>query len=73
VKLSQPTPTPALEPPPRPEVKKQPSTPVTVALATKKAKLKAIHDAGSVIEKAVEGGRLEGTMKDTQLVRPRTG
>ena len=70
VKESQPAP--ALGTPATPEDQKIAiDAAVTTALVGKEAELKAKHDAA--IEKAVESGRLEGTMKlrlkDTQLVR----
>jgi nucleoprotein TPR len=72
VKESQPAPVPATGTAATPEDQKVATdAAITTALAAKEAELKAKHDAA--IEKAVESGRLEGTMKlrlkDTQLVR----
>ena len=72
VKESQPAPAPALGTDATPEDQKAAiDAAVTTALATREAEEKTKHDAA--IEKAVESGRLEGTMKlrlkDTQLVR----
>jgi len=70
VKETQPAPAPGSSATPE-DQKAAIDAAVTTALAAKEAELKARHDGA--IEKAVENGRLEGTMKlrlkDTQLVR----